>query len=149
LTPERSVPQGRHRHENPDAAGFTALGRRGLDDVSFVCDQLAAPVLIGILRPVILLPPAALNGWTIEQLEMVLWHELAHLRRWDNLINLIQRIVESLLCFHPAVWWISAWARLEREYCCDLIVVQRPGRPRAYVETVAVLAGAPAPCRSN
>ena len=112
-----------------------------------VCDHLAAAVLIGILRPVILLPPAALNGWTIEQLEMVLWHELAHLRRWDNLINLIQRIVESLLFFHPAVWWVSAWARLEREYCCDLIVVQRTGRPRAYVETLAALAGAPAPRR--
>ncbi|HEX3449223.1 MAG TPA: M56 family metallopeptidase, partial [Isosphaeraceae bacterium] len=110
-----------------------------------VCDQLAAPVLIGILRPVILLPPAALNGWTIEQLEMVLWHELAHLRRWDNLINLVQRIVESLLFFHPVVWWISAWARLEREYCCDLIVVQRTGRPRSYAETLAALAGAPAP----
>jgi beta-lactamase regulating signal transducer with metallopeptidase domain len=108
-----------------------------------VCDQLATPVLIGILRPVILLPPAALNGWTIEQLEMVLWHELAHLRRWDNLINLIQRIVESLLFFHPAVWWVSAWARLEREHCCDLIVVERTGRARAYAGALAALAGAP------
>ncbi len=107
-----------------------------------VCDQIAAPVLIGILRPVILLPPTALSGWTIEQLEMVLCHELAHLRRWDNLINFIQRIVESLLFFHPAVWWVSAWVRLEREYCCDLIVVETTGRPRAYVETLATLAGA-------
>ena len=75
---------------------------------------------------------------------MVLWHELAHLRRWDNLINLIQRVVESLLFFHPAVWWVSAWARLEREHCCDLIVVERTGRPRAYAETLAALAGVPA-----
>ena len=73
-----------------------------------VCDHLAAPVLIGVIRPMILLPPAALNGWTIEQLEMVLWHELAHLRRWDNLVNLLQRVVESLLFFQPAVWWVSA-----------------------------------------
>jgi beta-lactamase regulating signal transducer with metallopeptidase domain len=69
------------------------IGRRAAVGV---CDHLATPVLIGILRPVILLPPAALNGWTIEQLEMVLCHKLAHLRRWDNLINLIQRVVESL-----------------------------------------------------
>jgi beta-lactamase regulating signal transducer with metallopeptidase domain len=77
-------------------------------------------------------------GWTMFHF----YHELAHLRRWDNLINLIQRIVESLLFFHPAVWWVSAWARLEREYCCDLIVVQRTGRPRAYVATLAALAEA-------
>ena len=93
-----------------------------------VCDRLVAPVLIGVIRPMILLPPAALNGWTIEQLEMVLWHELAHLRRWDNLVNLLQRVVESLLFFHPAVWWVSGWARLERELCCDLLVVTRTGR---------------------
>ena len=76
---------------------------------------------------------------------MVLWRELAHLHRWDNLINLIQRIVESLLFFHPAVWWASKWVRLEREYCCDLIVVQRTGRPRAYVETLAALAAGTPP----
>jgi BlaR1 peptidase M56 len=68
-----------------------------------ICDRLAAPVLIGIVRPLILLPPAALCGWNIEQLEIVLLHELAHLRRCDNLINLMQRVVESLLFFHPVV----------------------------------------------
>lgn len=52
--------------------------------------------------------------------------------------------MESLLFFHPAVWWVSAWARLEREYCCDLVVVERTGRPRSYAETLAALAGAPA-----
>ena len=109
-----------------------------------VCDRLLTPVLIGVIRPMILLPPAALNGWTIEQLEMVLWHELAHLRRWDNLVNLLQRALESLLFFHPAVWWISGWARLERELCCDLLVVTRTGRPRAYAQTLATLAGLPA-----
>ena len=66
-----------------------------------VCERLAVPVLIGIVRPLILLPPAALCGWSVEQLEMVLLHELAHVRRWDNLVNLAQRIVESLLFFHP------------------------------------------------
>jgi beta-lactamase regulating signal transducer with metallopeptidase domain len=71
-----------------------------------VCDRIAAPVLIGIVRPIILLPPAALTGWSPDEIEMVLLHELAHVRRWDNLVNLLQRIVESLLFFHPAVWLI-------------------------------------------
>jgi beta-lactamase regulating signal transducer with metallopeptidase domain len=99
-----------------------------------ICDRLVMPVLIGILRPVILLPPIALSGWSVEQLEMVLLHELAHLRRWDNLVNLLQRFVESLLFFHPVVWWLSSWVRLERELCCDRLVVERLGQPEAYAE---------------
>jgi beta-lactamase regulating signal transducer with metallopeptidase domain len=90
-----------------------------------ICDRLAMPVLVGIVRPLILLPPVALCGWSALQLEMVLLHELAHVRRWDNLVNLWQRFVESVLFFHPAVWWLSGWVRLERELCCDLLVVER------------------------
>ena len=78
-----------------------------------ICDRLAVPVLVGIVRPLVLLPSSALCGWSMEQLEMVLIHELAHLRRWDNVVNLLQRIVESLLFFHPVVWWLSGWVRLE------------------------------------
>ena len=55
------------------------------------CERLVSPILVGIIRPMILLPPAALIGWTPEQVEMVLLHELAHVRRWDNLVNLLQR----------------------------------------------------------
>ena len=106
-----------------------------------ICDRLAMPVLIGIVRPLILLPPAALSGWSIEQLEMVLLHELAHLRRWDNLVNLLQRVVESLLFFHPVVWWLSGWVRLERELCCDRLVVKRMGQPVAYAEMLVALSG--------
>jgi beta-lactamase regulating signal transducer with metallopeptidase domain len=104
-----------------------------------ICDRLAAPVLIGIIRPLIVLPPAALCGWSVDQLEMVLLHELAHLRRCDNLVNLLQRVVESILFFHPVVWWLSGWVRLERELCCDRLVVARTGRPVAYVETLVAL----------
>ncbi|MGP0065221.1 MAG: M56 family metallopeptidase [Isosphaeraceae bacterium] len=107
-----------------------------------VCDRIAAPILIGVVRPLILLPPAAISGWSVEQLEMVLLHELAHLKRWDNLVNLLQRFVESLLFFHPAAWWLSGWVRLERELCCDRLVVARMGRPEAYVELLVALAGA-------
>ena len=71
---------------------------------------------------------------------MVLWHELAHVRRYDNLVNLIQRIVESVLFFHPLVWIVSGWVRREREHCCDELVVARTGQPRAYAEILVHLA---------
>ena len=72
---------------------------------------------------------------------MVLLHELAHLKRWDNLVTLIQRLVESVLFFHPVVWWLSSWVRLERELCCDELVVEQLGRPIAYAEMLATLSG--------
>jgi beta-lactamase regulating signal transducer with metallopeptidase domain/multidrug resistance efflux pump len=105
-----------------------------------VCERLARPILVGIIRPMILLPPAALTGWSVQQLEMVLLHELAHVRRWDSLVNLLQRAAEALLFFHPVVWWASAWIRLERELCCDQVVIGHTGQPRAYAETLASLA---------
>jgi beta-lactamase regulating signal transducer with metallopeptidase domain/tetratricopeptide (TPR) repeat protein len=106
-----------------------------------ICDRLASPILLGIARPLILLPPSALTNWSIQQVEMVLLHELAHVRRCDNLVNLFQRIVESLLFFHPAVWWLSSRIRLERELCCDRMVVAHTGHGRAYAETLAALSG--------
>ena len=78
-----------------------------------VCDRLLTPVLLGVVRPMILLPTSALTGWSPEQVEMALLHELAHVRRLDNLVNLVQRTIESALFFHPAVWWVSGWVRLE------------------------------------
>ncbi len=106
-----------------------------------ICDRLAAPILIGVIRPMILLPPAALSGWSIEQIEMALLHELAHIRRLDNLVTLLQRLAESLLFFHPVTWWLSAWVSLERELCCDRLVVEHTGRPEAYARMLTALAG--------
>jgi WD40 repeat protein/beta-lactamase regulating signal transducer with metallopeptidase domain len=123
------------------AVGF-GIGR---DVAVAVCDRVATPVLVGIVRPLILLPVAAMGGWGPEQIEMVLLHELAHVRRWDNLVNLLQRLVESLLFFHPAVWIVSGWIRQEREHCCDRIVVLHTGRACAYAETLLALASEPAP----
>jgi beta-lactamase regulating signal transducer with metallopeptidase domain/tetratricopeptide (TPR) repeat protein len=124
------------------------LCRRWADSLSIgcrvavgICDRLLAPILVGIIRPLILLPPAALTGWSVEHLELVLLHELAHVRRRDNLVNLLQRVVESLLFFHPVVWWLSGWVRLERELCCDRVVVERTGRARAYAESLLSLSG--------
>ncbi len=105
-----------------------------------ICDRIVQPVLIGIVRPLILLPPAALTGWSPEELEMVLLHELAHVRRWDNLVNLAQRLVESLLFFHPAVWLVSRRVRLDREQCCDAVVVAQTAAPQAYAELLVNIA---------
>ena len=105
-----------------------------------VCDRIAQPVLVGIVRPLVLLPSAALTGWSPEELEMVLLHELAHVRRWDNLVNLWQRTVESVLFFHPAVWLISRQVRLDREQCCDAVVVAQTAQPQAYAELLLNIA---------
>lgn len=96
-------------------------------------DRIASPILVGLIRPMILLPASAV-GWDIETLRVVILHELAHARRWDNLINLLQRVVEALLFFQPAVWLISHWVRTEREVCCDQFVVYNTDRPKTYAQ---------------
>jgi beta-lactamase regulating signal transducer with metallopeptidase domain len=77
------------------------------------------PAVLGWVRPVILLPASALTGLTPAQLEAILVHELAHIRRHDYLVNFVQVIIETLFFYHPAAWWISARMRQEREHCCD------------------------------
>jgi beta-lactamase regulating signal transducer with metallopeptidase domain len=100
---------------------------------------VVVPTLIGWLRPVVLLPAAALGGLSPQQLEAILAHELAHVRRHDYLINLLQSVVETLLFYHPAVWWISAQVRAEREHCCDDLAVAVCGDRLVYVTALAEL----------
>jgi GWxTD domain-containing protein len=83
-----------------------------------------APLVFGFLRPVLLVPAAALARLTPEELEAVIAHELAHVARRDYLVNLVQTLVENLLFYHPAVWWVSEKMREEREACCDDIAVR-------------------------
>jgi GWxTD domain-containing protein len=97
------------------------------------------PVLIGYLRPVILLPLGCLTGLSEAQVECILLHELAHVVRRDYVVNLLQSLVEGLLFYHPAVWWVSRVVRAERENCCDDRVVELMGDARAYAATLAVL----------
>ncbi len=78
-----------------------------------------APVVLGYFRPVILLPACVVTGLPAAQLESILAHELAHIRRHDYLVNLLQTLVETLFFYHPAVWWLSRQIRNERENCCD------------------------------
>ena len=100
----------------------------------------ATPGVVGWLRPVLLLPPAAAMGLTATQLEAVLAHELAHVRRRDYLVNMIQIVVETLFFYHPVVWWTSRQIRLERELCCDDIAVAACGNPVEYARGLAALA---------
>jgi GWxTD domain-containing protein len=97
------------------------------------------PVLIGYLRLVVLLPLGCLTGLSAGQVECILLHELAHVRRYDYVVNLLQGLVEGLLFYHPAVWWVSRVVRAERENCCDDAVVELVGDARAYAATLARL----------
>ncbi|MBI3863734.1 MAG: polysaccharide biosynthesis/export family protein [Planctomycetia bacterium] len=105
-----------------------------------LCDRIAAPLLVGILRPMILLPASILAECSTEQIEMILIHELAHVRRCDVFVNFVQRLLEAVLFFHPAIWWLSSWVRLEREKCCDGVVLAHTCRPQLYAETLAAIA---------
>jgi TonB family protein len=84
---------------------------------------VAVPVVVGWLKPVVLLPAAALSGLAPAHIEALLAHELAHVRRHDYLVNLLQTAVETLLFYHPGVWWLSRRVRIEREHCCDDLAV--------------------------
>ncbi|MGA9769496.1 MAG: M56 family metallopeptidase [Blastocatellia bacterium] len=97
------------------------------------------PTVIGWMRPVILVPASALTGLSPEQLEALLAHELAHIKRYDYLVNLIQTAVETLLFYHPAVWWLSAQIRQEREHCCDDLAVATCGDVLTYARALAEL----------
>jgi TonB family protein len=99
-----------------------------------------APTVIGWIRPVILLPVAVLTNLAPAQIEAILAHELAHIRRRDYAVNLLQTVTETLLFYHPAVWWVSARVRQEREHCCDDVAVEVCGEPAVYAAALAELA---------
>jgi beta-lactamase regulating signal transducer with metallopeptidase domain len=98
------------------------------------------PIVVGWLRPVVLIPVAVLTGLSAEQMEAVLLHELAHIRRHDYLVNILQSMAEAFLFYHPAVWWISGHIRTERELCCDDSAVSLAGDAASYARTLAQLA---------
>ena len=102
-------------------------------------DRVDSPSVIGWLRPVILAPVGVLCGLAPEQVEALLAHELAHVRRHDYLVNVLQGIAESLLFYHPAVWWISNQIRAEREHCCDDLAVAASGDVLVYARALAEL----------
>ncbi len=96
------------------------------------CERIAVPTVIGVLRPMILLPATLTTGLTTDELSAILSHELAHIRRYDLWMNLLQRVIESLLFFHPVVWFLSRRLSAEREICCDDLVVRCGHEPLHY-----------------
>ncbi len=120
----------------------TSLARRlGIERTVrvFESTMVQVPTIVGCLRPVILLPASVITGLPAAHLDAVLAHELAHVRRHDYLVNVVQAIVETLLFYHPVVWWCSRQIRIEREHCCDDIVVAACGDRVAYATALAQL----------
>jgi Zn-dependent protease with chaperone function len=126
-----------------------ALHRRmsGSLSVAFAqSEQIAAPLVAGWLKPMVLIPTAALVRLPVDQLEALILHELAHVRRLDAIANLIQSVVETALFYHPAVWWVSRRVRIEREHCCDDLAVAAVENPALYVgalQSIEALRAAP------
>lgn len=112
-----------------------AVGMRTVPLLASSAD-VTIPLVIGILRPVILLPCYAVSGLTENQLRALFSHELAHIRRYDLIVNLLQRICESVLFFHPAVWWVSRRISVCREHCCDDAAVESGISPAVYAESL-------------
>lgn len=101
--------------------------------------MVQVPTVIGWLRPVILLPVGCMAGLSPVQVQAVIAHELAHIRRHDYLVNVLQSVLEALLFYHPAVWWVSKQVREEREHCCDDLAVRVSGDSLAYAKALSFL----------
>lgn len=101
--------------------------------------RITVPVVIGWLRPVILIPISAIAGLPPHQLDALILHELAHIRRLDTVTNILLVAVETILFYHPAVWWVSRQIRIEREHCCDDFAVSACGDAVVYVEALTSL----------
>jgi bla regulator protein BlaR1 len=102
--------------------------------------EVALPMLVGILRPTILMPAGLMLRQPADRIELILLHELAHLRRLDPLLNLLQTVVETLLFYHPGVHWLSRRLREDRELCCDEIVLSQGADPMRYARILLTLA---------
>jgi beta-lactamase regulating signal transducer with metallopeptidase domain len=103
-------------------------------------DRVQVPTAIGFLKPLVVIPAWALQELSATELNSILIHELAHLRRWDDWTNLAQQIVKALLFFHPAVWWIENKLALEREMACDDAVLAETANPKAYAQCLVSIA---------
>ena len=128
--------------ENLRATCLALQQRLGIRRVIRYCEclHLQAPAVVGWFRPVILLPVTALTGLTELQLRAVIAHELAHVKRLDCFVNLFQIAAETLLFYHPAVWWLSNRIRAERENCCDDAAIAACGNAVEYARALTLLA---------
>lgn len=109
--------------------------------IALCTSELAhVPTALGLVKPAIVIPEWVMQELSVDELNQILLHELAHLRRWDDWTNLAQKMVKALFFFHPAVWWIEPRLSLEREMACDEAVLAETSSPRAYAECLAHLA---------
>jgi beta-lactamase regulating signal transducer with metallopeptidase domain len=104
------------------------------------CGWLQGPAVIGWIRPIVLLPIMALTGLSEVQLRALIAHELAHIRRLDALVNLFQHLAETLLFYHPAIWWLNRRIRAERELACDEIAISLTGDRLEYARALTLVA---------
>ena len=105
-------------------------------------ETVDAPAVLGWFRPVVLIPLSAMSGLSAAQLEAIIAHELAHIHRYDALVNLFQIAIETVLFYHPAVWWMNRVIRAERENCCDDIAVSVCGNATEYARALATMSSA-------
>jgi hypothetical protein len=101
--------------------------------------SLDSPVVLGWFRPIVIVTTQALTGLTPQQLQAIIAHELAHIRRYDAFVNLFQITVEMILFYHPAVWWVSRRIRVEREVCCDHEALAACGEPVSYARALTMM----------
>ncbi len=138
-------------YTQPDRSTSNSLWQSRIDQMSKkflirsqvifrVVDDLKGPVTVGIVRPMILLPSAVLTGMPTDLLEMLVAHEMAHIKRHDYLLNLIQSLIEIILFYHPAVWWISRQIRNNREEIADDLAARVTGEPRRLALALSELA---------
>jgi beta-lactamase regulating signal transducer with metallopeptidase domain len=119
----------------------TLEGKQGSRAVSLcTSERVQVPTAIGLIRPMVVVPQWLMDELSVAELNQILLHELAHLRRWDDWTNLAQQLVKALFFFHPAVWWIEKKISLEREMACDDAVLTETESPRAYAECLTHLA---------
>lgn len=126
--------------ESLKSVAQAVVARLGLrQSIRFAVSKLVVvPTVAGYFKPVVLFPISTLTELSPQHIELVIAHELAHIRRHDYLVNLLQTILESVLFFHPCVWWVSGVVRQEREHCCDDVAIQL-GSPKRYANALVSL----------
>lgn len=107
--------------------------------------KITVPMVVGILKPCIILPIGTLSRLPFDQVEMILAHELAHIKRADFMVNIFQSLIETILFFNPFVWWISSVIRTERENICDDMALLTSGKNLSLAKALANLAAAVRP----
>jgi hypothetical protein len=105
-----------------------------------VSDKVQVPVALGFFHPAVVIPRWALSDLSPDERKVIVLHELAHLRRWDDWTNLLQQVLKALFFFHPAVWWLDSRLALEREIACDDLVLEQASSARAYAASLVSVA---------